>query len=610
MEGSAKKSLLRRIMRVVMVLVLILLAAVAISWIALRDQILGKVLATVDERLSGSGLYLKVEAHHLTWNGGVMLEGVELYADEGKQVRVAALDDLKVRIPLNDLIRGESRMVVSTRGSELGLETAAGELRLEDLRFKFDVDARSLLIDHFESRFQGLCVTLAGELRWEVDDGRDQEKIVIPDLSWVVKTASWVEFPEGSPTLALSIKPRVAPDVGHDVEAVLSGENFRWKTLPLDKARVRVALAAGVVELSEMSLDGFGGHLSGGMTIDYANDRLVLREVKSSMNPFRLVEALPLGESVGRSMKPFRSLGVTAVSGDGVVFDLAEFSRSTGVFAVESPAGVGRAVKGGEVILTDLHAKVSFSENSLKVEGKSFSLYGGSGSGSFSMPLSKPFKYRANIEGKGISVPRMSKAFGGGEDYTGTMSASYSGGGASGPRSHFGEGRMDVSGGNFYSIPIFGGLRSFLQAKSETFGEDVAGDLGMDFSLKEGVIRSSNLKIESSATLIQVKGQTDHVGKTVNLNLQAKLKGIVGVATGVVSKVMTVHGEGSLDAIHWSLAPLAGFDGSTMEAVGEGVKTAAEKAGSTIQGVGEALKKGVEGTAGKIFGKKGEKDDE
>lgn len=592
-KGAAKKSLFRRIVRVVTVLVLVLLAAVAVAWVGLRDQLLGKVLSTMEEHLSESGLHLNVGAHHLTWNGGVMLEDVELYSDEGKEERVAILEDLKIRVPLMDLIRGDSRMTVSTGGGDLGIETAAGEVRLEDLGFKFDVDARSLSIDHFEFLFQGLNVTLAGDLGWEGDDGEEREGITIPDLSWLVKTASWLEFPEGSPTLALNVKPRVVPEEGHDFEALLSGKDFRWKTLPLDKARVHVALAEGVVELSKISLDGFGGHLSGGMTIDYGNKRIVLSDVKSSMDPFRLVEALPLKESVGRAMKRFRSLGVTSVSGDSVVFDIAKSSRSKGVFVVDSPTGVGVAAPTSEMVLTDLSARVIFAEGSLAVDGESFSVFGGFGRGSYRMPLSGSFRYEASFWGEGILVDRMSKAFGGKDDYRGTMSANYSGGGASEPRSHFGKGRVDVSDGNFYSVPIFGGLRSFLAGKSKGFGGDVAGDLGMDFSLKEGVIRSSNLDIESITTKIHVEGETDHVGNTVDINLQAGLKGITGVATYVLTKVLTVHGEGSLEAIDWSLKPMAAFNGGPIEALGDGLKKTAEGTQSTIEEVGGVLKKGV-----------------
>ena len=144
----------------------------------------------------------------------------------------------------------------------------------------------------------------------------------------------------------------------------------------------------------------------------------------------------------------------------------------------------------------------------------------------------------------------------------------------------------------------------------------------MDFTLNHGVIRSSNLEVEGNSTRINVEGEVDQVAKTVNLNLQAGLKGIVGSLTSVVGKILTVHGEGPIGSVDWSLAPLAVFNGTplkdlgegagnlvdktgdavvdTGKAVGEGVKQTVDKTGEVVDEVGDALIDGVKG----IFGKK------
>ncbi|MEP4078033.1 AsmA-like C-terminal region-containing protein [Haloferula sp.] len=850
-KGVAKKSWWQRALRALALLVVVLLAALAVVWVGLRDEILGKLLGTLDERLSEAGIYLSIERHHLTWNGGAMLEGVELFSDEAKGERVARLENLQVRLPLMDYFRGDAKIIVTAEESGLGVETAAGELHLEDLEFDFEIGTGSLLIDRFESGFQGLRVTLEGGLAWEPGSDDEKQKITIPDLSGLVKAGSWLEFPEGHPTLALKVIPKVAPEEGHNFEAVLSGEDFRWKTLPLDRAWLRVGLAEGVVQLSEISLHGFGGQLNGDMAFDYQNERIVLREVRSSMDPFRLVEALPLAESLSSSMKAFqvdgeihvsgedlvldledfsrsrgvvkvamddfqgetlllekvrlqaelaegavvfsavslhgfggqvngeitydygkeqvvirevessmdpfrlievlspneslsssmkafqvdgefsasgenvvidledfsrsrgafkvaadgfqretlalekvrfqaelaegavvisemllhgfggqlsggmeydygkkrivlrevessmdvfrlvgslplaesvgsmakrfRVLGGITVRGDNVVFDLEDFSGSRGVFKVVTDDGIGITLSSKEIVLTKLLANVEISKGMLTVDMSRFSAFGGSGSGRISHPTSGNFHYQAKIDGRGFSAAQIGKAFGDGDEYLGTIRLSYAGRGASKPRSHSGKGRVDISGGNYYSIPVFGGLRSFLQSSSKVFGDDVAGNLGMDFELENGVIRSTNLKIESDATRISVAGEVDHVAETVNLNLQAGLTGIVGTITSVVGKILTVHGEGSIGSINWSFAPFAVFDGTPLrdfgdgtasvvvgvgDIVGKGVETTVDKTGKFVDDVGEGIKKGAQGAFDGIFGKKKEEEKE
>ena len=464
------RRLIRKLARFLGGLIVTLIAGLAITWFAFRDTILGKALETVDLKLSRAGLYLNIDSHHLSWTGAAILEGVELFSDEAKQDRIATMDSLEIRIPLADLIRGESRLVASTRNSELGLETTAGALLMEEMGFKLEVDAQSLVINHFESRFQGLRVTIDGGLQWptqetgvspETDAPGGPKKFSIPDLSPAVKVASWLEFPEGDPTLALSLRSAATPDGGHEMDMLLTGENFRWKTLPLEKARIPVSLKPGAVVLNPMSLDGFGGHLEGGLTIDYGNREIRIDELDSTMDPFRFIEALPLADSVGASMKRFQSLGSTSVSTKRAVFKLSDFSASSGTFSLTSSDGIRMKLPNGDLDLSMLKATATLSKGMLAIDASRFSAFGGSGSGGIQIPTSGDFHYQANISGKGFSAAALGKVIGEKEELPGTIRLNYSGRGASGPRSHAGKGRVDVTGGNFYSIPVFGGLRSF-----------------------------------------------------------------------------------------------------------------------------------------------------
>lgn len=606
--AAPKTTLLRRLLRVLGALILLFVVAAGVVWAAFRDDILKKVIATAEAQLAEDGLYTRFGAHHLTWRGSVELDGVELFADEEKSERIAEIGELFIRIPLGDLVSGNSRMVVSSTDSELSVMAESGELRLEDLSFRFVVDAEKLSISRFESRFQGLGVTVDGVVRRDKRAAEEREMVTIPDLSPVVKAATWLEFSGGDPTVSLTVSPRATTDEGHRLEAAFRGSDFRWKSMSFDEATFDICPDKEAVELRSMSLAGYGGELSGSLRVDYGNRRLVLRQVQSTMDPFRLIEALPVSEKVRLSMKQFRSLGTTTIHGDELSFDLANFSRSAGEVILSTKSGVGVTSAVGEVVLTDLSAKVTLEGRSLTVASERFGLFGGSGSGRCRMPLSGAFQYQATVNASGVSAAKVDKALALAGDLTGTVKLNYSGKGGSGPRSHSGKGRVEMSDGDFYSLPAFGGLRSFLQSQSKVFGQDVAGDLGMDFTLSGGVVRSSNLVVEGDTSKIEMKGEMDHVGKTVDIHLTIKLKGVMGVVTHVVSKVLSVHGVGSIGSIRWNLAPISGFDGSTLETVGDAATTVVDETGSAVKDVGKAVGDGVKGAFDTIFGRK--KDEE
>lgn len=394
-----KTTLFGRLLRLLGALVLLLVVALGVCWFAFRDDILDRVITTAEHELSEGGLYTKFGSSHLTWNGSVELDGFELFADEDRVQRIGHIGELFIRIPLADLLRGDSRMVVSSSDSELGIMAEAGELRLERLRFEFEVNAETLSIRRFESQFQGLKVTADGVIRRNTAEDEEPEMFVMPDLSPIVEAASWLEFSEGDPTVSLHVGPPADADDGHQLKVAFQGSDFRWKSMFLNEARFEVVHEEGGVELQSMSLAGYGGTLSGSLLIDSSNGQLVLRQVESSMDPFRLIEALPISESAKASMKGFRSLGATTVRSDELRFDLAEFSNSTGTVRLAAKKGVGMAWSGTEIVLTDLTAKVTFGNGTLAVVGERFGLFGGW------RAAHAEFRFPERFAIRGISMP-------------------------------------------------------------------------------------------------------------------------------------------------------------------------------------------------------------
>lgn len=591
--------MLRRLLKVVALLGVLLVAAATVAWFTMRDEILAKVLDAAESRLVEKGLYLERSSATLSWHGGVALSGLVLYDDEARQKRIVSLTRLGIRIPLRELLKRDPPLILTADRSDLELETSAGDLRFTDLAFELHVLPGRMEIERFESRFNGLRVTAAGAMR--LGEGPQSGPLTIPDLSWMVKAARWIEFSGDEPTLALNLSPRETPDGKLSVEAELRGENFSWKDLRLEQATVGVGLAEGAVILSPLALKSHGGSLTGGLVIDYRNGQLRIPTVHSTIDPFHLVASLPVGEGVAKAMGPFRSVGETSVKAQDVTFDLREFGRSSGTFEVDSPGGIAASLESGDLVLQNLGANVTMGKGALTIDGRRFDLCGGKGSGIYEIPLAGDFRYRLKFTLNGVSLPRLGKTFGVKDGLVGTMSTTFDGGGSSGVASLDGRGWVKVTGGKFYSVPVLGSLRIFLSSKSSQFGEDVAGDLEAHFTVARGMVHSSDLRIESSTTVVTATGWLNFVKDTVAVDVRANLKGVVGVATALVSKILEVRGEGPLDKVHWTLANVPKVVDGAANVVSEG----AAAVGEAAKGVGEAAGKILEKGSGLRIPKKG-----
>ena len=574
-----------RLLRLTALLALVLVAGLALAWFAMRDQIIDKVLDLAEARLASHGLHIARGSHELTWRRGVVLKDLQVYADEGKQERVAVFENVGARIPLWELFNEHAKLVLTSETGDLKLETSAGPLVLEDLDFKLDFSVLGLESGRLEGVLKGLRVTCDGSLRWEKRKG--VQEVEIPDFSPLVRASKWIDFPKDKVTLAVRIQSRNAGGV--DLKGDFSGTGFRWRKLSIDRAKVPIALVENGVEMSGVSIDCYGGTVSGDLVLDYKKMELRISKVVSSIKPFRLVGAL-MGGGGGKS---FHTVGKTVLSGNDISVDLKDFARTKGVLQADSPAGLIIPFDSKEVVLKDFHGTLRFADGKLVVDGEKFSVYDGMASGSCTMPLSGGFHYRLKLDAKAVSLAKAGAVFGVHKDLIGTMDASFDGGGAKALSSHFGSGRVEVRNGRFYAVPLFGSLRAALTEESPEFGRDVARSLNTGYSLKDGLLRSSDLRIENAATVVLVKGELDLAHRTIDADVRANLKGIPGVATELVSRILELHGEGALDDVKWRLAHV-----QDIPKVVEKVPKVVEKVPKAAAHVLEDVLKGVDHTAG------------
>ncbi len=581
MNPPGHRSLPRRLLTAALLILVVLTAGAALTVWLMRERIVAMVFDKAEARLAEEGIHIRRGSYEWSWRRGVVLKQLDLFTDQEKQHRLARLDNVGIRIPLSEFSQASPNLYLSAEDSGLTLDSSAGALRLDQVNFAMTSSRSSLSIDHLDGRLRNLHITAGGLLRWQPDGmGKPLE---LPDLSPLVKASSWLDFPKGSPTLALEINTRDGTAGGINLTGRLTGSRFSWRNLSFARADVKAALADGAVEIPSLDVDCYGGNLKAALIVDPAAGLLKVGKLTSSVEPFRFVEAV-----MGRaSLKSCRSLGKTQLSGSGLVFNTADFSRSSGVLKIDSPAGLAVDIGRMEVELKDFHGTLKFANGKLVVDGEEFAIHGGTGGGTYTTPLRGSYTYQLKVRGEGMSMEGIGREFGVKGPIAGRMNATFDGGGAAGMKSQFGSGRISVEDGNFYSIPLFGSLLALLTQHSPKFGVDEARDLNCNYALKDEILRSQDLRIESAATKLLAKGQVNLVQQTLDADVRANLRGVPGIATAVLSLIFEVHGEGPLDDVQWKLANNPGIvRGAAGVAIG-GVKAVVGGTGKVIEGVGD-----------------------
>jgi len=121
------------------------------------------------------------------------------------------------------------------------------------------------------------------------------------------------------------------------------------------------------------------------------------------------------------------------------------------------------------------------------------------------------------------------------------------------PESFQASGKAVIDQGTFLSLPALSGLAKVLKGSKN--GNQ---NLTVDFHIDRGDIEVEDLQLTTKGAQLLARGSYNRAENRVHLIGRAKLRGLAGVATGFLSKMLEVEGIGPPDQIEWGLRKLGG----------------------------------------------------
>lgn len=162
---------------------------------------------------------------------------------------------------------------------------------------------------------------------------------------------------------------------------------------------------------------------------------------------------------------------------------------------------------------------------------------------------------------KEVRIPLMRSGLGlPDQQQQGVLHGSWQGGGGLSLTSMQGRGALRVTDEGFNELPLMGALASVFVAIAPGFAEETTSQMVMDYALHGGTLTLSNLKLDSAITDIQATGNLDLVTQHANLTARAKLRGIAGLPTALLGRLLTLDGEGPFSDIQWRLRYARGLE--------------------------------------------------
>lgn len=557
-----------------------------------RRQLGNLAARKLDERLAAAGFYLTWDSADWVQRNGIKVNGLALFRDAAKKDRLAFLGNLTVVRGNTEWDRWDT-FKLSIADASLTLGSGAAETELEAMGMDMNIMPGRLDLVECHATMQGLRIEAKGEHVFQSSSlGAPSEsakpvaeRIAGLNLDWLTSVKSWVNFlPEKEkPVLKLEFHPRANSNCV-DLTAALAGRMFQWHGQKWDSVQATAKTTLGEKD-SPIVIDHLRvghGNRTGEMSGSYDPAHKVIRIGKLDSGIDFLALMRKLEPDAVESLAAFTSRGNWRLTGEGE-------------FHLSQPTGNrwnGQTALEGQLTYQSEGYHIEFQNPAfdLRFENNAFT-FGDVRAGLWGGILDMP-QFRIHLpSGKTgsrfdvqltLDDARMESVMGcfkPPEKQPGIVRFGWKGGGGFARDAISGSGTLAIREAEFYRIPLLGPMSLIFGQLAPGFGRDVATSLTSHHRVSGGKLYIENMDVQSTLTHVEAKGMIDLNRQYAHLTAKAKLRGIAGLATALMSEFLEMKGEGPVDDVRWKLDHLPG------SRVLEGTGTMLEKTGKAAKDI-------------------------
>ncbi|MCB1232683.1 MAG: hypothetical protein KDN19_20735, partial [Verrucomicrobiae bacterium] len=356
-----------------------------------------------------------------------------------------------------------------------------------------------------------------------------------------------------------------------------------------------------VITFPRLQLTRGTGSLNATGSIELAGKRLSLEKLDSGIDIGGLLTDLGFQDPISAHAQ-FPTPPTITASGDVALGNALPGSKLAGTFQapeVRVPAGENRIAE-----LKQLDTKFALGSGKLTLTEFRTSVF----DGALTMPsmslglTEKPVTFLGRIDCTRLRLASISDFLQLEKRRTGSLTGFFDGSGNPDLATLTGNGRIEVTGAEFGTVPLFHALRPLLSAITLTNwrGETEGANLTSTYAFDKGVMKSEDIKLDGDFYAINAATTVDFGQRTLDANGRVSTSGATKVLTQVVGKALEIEASGTFDNFSWKLKNVPGvgtvsdLTGLSKDLLGKtlGAATSSQISGAIIGGVKDTLTSG------------------
>jgi hypothetical protein len=317
----------------------------------------------------------------------------------------------------------------------------------------------------------------------------------------------------------------------------------------MNSASAKIHFGDGAVTYDNLRIARDEGVGTGTFTYDFARHEVRVSNIKSSLRPTDAI--VWIDPELWKTVVLYKFRQPPTITADGV-YEFRGGTRTRLGINVDAPAGMDYVFLGKTLPFDRISSRLVFTKDRLQILDLHGSLFSGTvrGKSDISLAHNAPH-HHASITVANINFPRLTDLYFNYKAGSGELSGTYDFDGLGGDsRKMLGNGKLEVTNGDVFAIPVFGPLSEILNYVIPGTGYSIARRASTSFTIKEGIIHTDDFDVAGKLFDMVGHGDIYFLDDKLDFEVGISPKG-AGVVLAPVYKLFEYKGEGSLTKPDW-----------------------------------------------------------
>jgi hypothetical protein len=355
-----------------------------------------------------------------------------------------------------------------------------------------------------------------------------------------------------SPAIRLAIrgKDRNPENWQGDGTVVLGRSRFRgtW----LNSGNTRIHFADGALTCEDLHVSRDEGVGSGSFTYDFKKHEVRVSNIRSSLNPADAI--FWIDPKFSKTVAPFKFRRPPNVTANGV-YQFHGGKNTRLEIKVDGTNGMDYVFLGKTLPFDHVAAQLLFTNDRLQLLDVHGDIFSGTlrGNADISLAKNNP-RYHATLAVTNADFPHLTNLYFNYYHYRtarGQLSGAYDfdGFGTDARKMH-GTGKVAVTNGDVFAIPVLGPISEILNHIVPGVGYSIARDAGAKFTIRDGIIHTDDFNVSGQLFSVVGHGDIHFLDDKIDLDVRISANG-PGIVLTPVYKLFEYKAEGSLKKPDW-----------------------------------------------------------